>query len=142
DGGPRPRIEGDASAFVVADHALAGYRLPAAPRPGGVIPEALFCDNETNEPRIFGAAPSTPYPKDGINDHVVSGAATVNPDSFGTKAAFRYRLTVPAGVTPGPRLRLHRPAPAPPAGDWAGRPFDETVAAREADAEKFYGALA
>ena len=30
-------------------------------------------------------------PKDGINDHVVSGAATVNPDGFGTKAALRYR---------------------------------------------------
>ena len=29
----RPRIEGDGSALVVADHALAGYRLEAAPGP-------------------------------------------------------------------------------------------------------------
>ena len=32
----------------------------------------------------------TPYPKDGINDHVISGAATVNPDQPGTKCAFWY----------------------------------------------------
>ena len=43
------------------------------------------------------AAGTTPYPKDGINDHVVDGAATVNPERTGTKAALRYRLTVAAG---------------------------------------------
>ena len=47
--------------------------------------------------RLFGAAPVTPYPKDGINDHVIHGAATVNPDRRGTKCAFWYRLEVPAG---------------------------------------------
>src|SRR6266536_3527363 len=59
-------------------------------------PEALFCENETNTERLFGVPGSTPYPKDGINDHVVQGAATVNPDQTGTKAAFRYRLEVGA----------------------------------------------
>ena len=139
----RPRIAADGSALVVSDHALAGYRLEAAPRPDGVLPEALFCENESNAPRVFGSAATTPYPKDGINDHVVSGAATVNPDGSGTKAAFRYRLTVPAGGTAELRLRLHRPDGATPAAaDWAAEPFDETVAAREADADEFYGALA
>ena len=52
---------------------------------------ALFCENETNDQRLYGAAPLTPYPKDGINDHVVSGAATVNPARAGTKCAFWYR---------------------------------------------------
>jgi hypothetical protein len=32
---------------------------------------------------LFGASPQTAYPKDGINDHVVSGAATVNPAQQG-----------------------------------------------------------
>ena len=37
--------------------------------------------------RLFGAPSATPYPKDGINDHVVAARATVNPERVGTKAA-------------------------------------------------------
>ena len=142
-GAPRPRIERDGTSLRVDEHALAGYRLDAAPGPDGLAPEALFCENDTNLPRVFGAPPSTLYPKDGINDHVVSGADTVNPGGFGTKAALRYRVTVPAGGTAELRLRLHRPEgdrPAEP--DWAASAFDSVVTAREADADEFYAALA
>ena len=73
---------------IEADGGEAGsYEFVAGDGPGGP-PRALFCDNETNAPRLFGTAATTPYPKDGINDHVVSGAATVNPDLTGTKAAW------------------------------------------------------
>ena len=72
-------------------------------------PELLFCDNETNMARLYGTHQVSPYPKDGINDHVVHGAPTVNPERTGTKCAFWYRLTVPAGQTAELRLRL-RPA--------------------------------
>jgi hypothetical protein len=133
-GAPRPRIERDGDSLVVADHRLAGYRLEGGPAPDHAAPEALFCENQTNAPRIYGSAPTTPYPKDGINDHVVAGAATVNPDGFGTKAALRYAVTVPAGGRAEMRLRLH---------DGAGETsFDEILAAREADADEFYEALA
>ena len=148
DASGRPRIERDGPALSVADHALAGYRLEGAPGPDGAAPEALFCENETNAPRIFGSEPTTPYPKDGINDHVVAGAATVNAEGFGTKAALRYRVTVPGGGRAELRLRLHRPpggtAAARPAGtgDWSRRAFDGVVRAREAEADEFYGALA
>jgi hypothetical protein len=125
----RPRITWDGSGLVVAEHRLAGYRLEAA---AGA--DALFCENETNAPRIFGSAPTTPYPKDGVNDHVVAGAATVNPGGFGTKAALHYRVTVASGGKAELRLRLHR--------DGSGGDFDEVVAAREADADEFYAALA
>ena len=50
--------------------------------------------------------PTTPYPKDGIGDHVIHGAPTVNPDQTGTKAAFRYRLEVAPGETATLELRL------------------------------------
>ena len=50
DEAERPRIAGDGSALVVSEHALAGYRLEAAPGPDGAAPEALFCENETNAP--------------------------------------------------------------------------------------------
>ena len=140
--GGRPRIEGDGTALTVADHRLAGYRLDAAPGPDGAPPEALFCENETNAPRVFGSEATTPYPKDGINDHVVSGAATVNPEGHGTKAALRYVVTVPAGGKAELRLRLQRPATSAADSTWAGAAFDEVVTAREADADEFYGALA
>ena len=116
----------------------------------GSQPEALFCDNETNTPACSGRQRSPPIPKDGINDHVVSGAATVNPERRGTKAAWWYRLTVPAGGTAEVRLRLHRPPTGPPAGlsngsrraDWAGAAFDKTMTARRREADEFYAALA
>jgi hypothetical protein len=143
DDGVRPRIDGDGTGLTVADHRLSGYRLDAAPGPAGAAPEALFCENESNAPRVFGAEATTPYPKDGINDHVVSGAATVNPEGSGTKAALRYRVTVAGGGKAELRLRLHRPAGAhEPAADWAGDPFGEVVAAREHDADEFFTALA
>jgi hypothetical protein len=72
---------------------LARGRSPRARNDGphrSDAPTALFCENETNYERLFGVADTTPYPKDGINDHVVSGAATVNPAGTGTKAAFSY----------------------------------------------------
>ena len=65
----------------------------AGPGPDGTDPELLFCDNETNTERLYGTPAATPYPKDGINDHVVGGAATVNPERRGTKCAVWYRLT-------------------------------------------------
>ena len=142
----RPRIERDGTDLVVADHALEGYRLQAAPGPDGTVPETLFCENDTNTARIFGTGPLTPYPKDGINDHVVSGLPTVNPDGVGTKAAFHHVVTVAGGGTAELRLLLHRrrgktgPKRAPKS--WAGASFDRVVSAREADADEFYAALA
>ena len=124
-GARRPRIEGDGAALAVADHALAGYRLDAAPGPDGALPTALFCENETNVPRVFGGEPTTPYPKDGINDHVVAGAETVNPN--GSRNEGRAAL---------PRHRRRRrqgraaPAAAPAAGGHrprAGRPRRSTT---------------
>ena len=97
-------------------------------------PEALFCENDTNTERLFGVPGSTPYPKDGINDHVVHGAASVNPDQTGTKAAFRYRLEVGAGETAVIRLRLRDEA-------GVGSDFDDVSAAREAEADEFYAEL-
>jgi hypothetical protein len=136
----RPKLSLDQDS-VVADHPLlAGYRLQAAPAPDGTRPQALFCDNETNVPRLYGGPPLTEFPKDGINDRVVSGAETVNPSKQGTKAAFWYQLTVPAGGTTQVRLRLHRPA----AGEqtpWDDQTFDRVLAARRQDADEFYAAL-
>ena len=76
--------------------------------PWATPPTLLFCENETNHGRLYGTSSSPPYPKDGINDHVVSGAATVNPDGQGTKCAFWYQVAVEPGAD-----RRAAPAAAP-----------------------------
>ncbi|HET7763222.1 MAG TPA: glucosidase [Phycicoccus sp.] len=135
---PSLSLDGDA---VVVDHPrLAGHRLEAAPV-DGTLPAALFCDNETNAERLFGAPSATPFPKDGINDHVVHGAPTVNPQQRGTKASWWYRVEVPAHGTVEIRLRLSGPDD-PELADWSGRHFDEVVERRLAEADEFYAALA
>ena len=77
--GPRRRARASrptATARCVAEHRALG-RLRARPATGAPTP--LFCDNETNAERLWGVPGRSPYPKDGINDHVVHGAPTVNP---------------------------------------------------------------
>jgi len=138
---------------VGTDHPFCGpLELLAGAGPDGALPEALFCENETNVARLFGATPDTPYPKDGINDHVVGGAATVNPAKTGTKCAFWYRLTLAGGASAELRLRL-RPSGAAAgtagtagtalgaAGAPLGAEFGGVMAARLAEADEFYTEL-
>ena len=110
DDEPRPALRASGDRSVTIDHPFLGtLELLAAAGPDGAGPQLLFCENETNLARLYGAEPVTPYPKDGINDHVIHGAATVNPVGTGTKCAFWYQVTVPPGQTAELRLRL-RPA--------------------------------
>src|SRR6185437_1082511 len=124
---------------VQIEHPVLGtLELLAADAPDGAAPTMLFCENETNARRLFGCAPVTPYPKDGINDHVVSGTATVNPGLTGTKCSFWYELTVEPGGIAEIRLRLR---PAAGAADPFGASFDAALKARQAEADEFYEAL-
>ena len=85
------------AASVTTEHPFLGpLELLADAGPDGSAPGLLFCDNETNDERIFGS-PGPRFPKDGINDHVVSGADSVNPARSGTKASFWYRHRGRAG---------------------------------------------
>jgi hypothetical protein len=140
---PRPSLHLDGDA-IRADHPeLGSYRFLAAP--AADPPEALFCENETNTARHYGIPTLTPYPKDGINDHVVAGAATVSPEATGTKAAWWYRLAVPAGGRTQLRLRLHDvTAPTAPKANgrpWHGSPFARTLAARRREADEFHESI-
>ena len=127
------------SVVIAEDEKLGAWRLAAGPDPTGRPPTLLFCDNETNVPKVFGGAASTPYPKDGVNDHVVNGAATVNPERRGTKMAFWHRITVGAGETAEIRLRLARDAPGRTMD--LGDAFAQTQADRSREADEYYAAL-
>ena len=93
-------------ACVIAEEERIGRWMLEAGRGTRGAPQLLFCDNDSNSARLFGGPAQTPYPKDGINDHVVSGAATVNPQRSGTKMACWYRETVAPNETVELRLRL------------------------------------
>jgi len=142
-GAARPELVAAAPGRVTLEHPLVGaMELLAGAGPDGRAPQVLCCENETNAARLFELAPTTSFPKDGINDHVVSGAATVNPAGRGTKCAFWYRLTLPGHGSAQLRLRL-RPAPAGDDGqaDPLGPGFGAVVARRRAEADEFYTEL-
>jgi hypothetical protein len=103
-------------------------------------PELLFCENETNTYRLWGV-PGTKYPKDGINDHIIHGMDTVNPEKVGTKASAHYYAVIPPGETFTVRLRLTDE-------EWSAgkdpfsREFDEIIATRKLEADEFYRNIA
>jgi mannosylglycerate hydrolase MGH1-like protein len=141
-GEARPSLAAAGPALALAEHPWLGtLELLAGTAPDGTVPELLFCENETNTGRLFGVPSATPYPKDGINDHVIHDAATVNPGRRGTKCAAWYRLTVPPGGTAQVRLRLRPATVTPDAPVALGADFDRVVAARRAEADEFYAEL-
>lgn len=127
DDGDKPELGvADHGGIALDEHDTGRLELTCSP---GATP--LFCENDTNRPLVHGQAASTPYPKDGINDHVVDNAPTVNPDQHGTKAALWYQTEIDAGASVTIRLRL-----APDA-----RSIDEVeqiVQARSQEADVFY----
>ena len=131
-----PSVRAGGAGRLVAQHPRTGPLV----LDGDGAPTALICDNETNTERLFGTPGRSRHPKDGINDHVVSGAATVSPDGPGTKGALWYRLDVPAGGTATVRVRLTAGAPERvPARDATA--FDDVIGARRAEADAFYAGL-
>ena len=95
----------------------------------------LFCDNETNTPRLFGARASGPF-KDGFNDRVVRGMADAVRGDGGTRCAPLVALELAAGGSAVLRLRLR-----PVADGAAFDDYDAIFAARMAEADAFYAAL-
>ncbi len=149
----KPVLEGARATVPGGIATLRATPAPASAKAGpreaavGIDPMMLYClapddllfvDNESNSERLWGTANSAPYPKDGINDHVVARAASVNPALTGTKGAASYQLQVGAGETVEVRLRLSADlALAAP----FGADFDTTFRARIAEADDFYDAI-
>jgi hypothetical protein len=144
---PRPALRASDDGSVEIDHPIVGaMELLGTPGPDGAAPQLLFCENETNAARLYGSGPLTTYPKDAINDHVIHGAATVNPEAVGTKCAFWYQVTVAPGQTAELRLRLRPTANGRSSGpaskaEALGSEFDQVMAERKAEADEFYAEL-
>ena len=128
EGASRPQMRLE-QGVIVADHPELGRRTLTG-EPG--VP-ALFCENETNTKRLWGYD-GPAFPKDGINDHVVNGAATVNPGLTGTKAAFHHVIAVAPGETATLTVRLSD-------SETTVNGVDAVIDARLREADRFYAAL-
>jgi hypothetical protein len=131
-GAPEPVLRAD-GARLVGEHPTLGTLVLVGDGKG----RPLLCDNETNSERLYGSPGRSVYPKDGINDHVVTGADTVNPLGVGTKGALHYRVTANAGNTATVRLRLALTETTPPLrGEWT-----RVLSLREREAHDYYAEL-
>jgi hypothetical protein len=143
-----PRIHGYDGGTLVARHRIMG-RLVLA---GEDDPEPLLCDNESNAERLWDLKSRSPYPKDGINDYIVDGKPTVNPERVGTKGALHYVVEVPAGGSRQIRLRLAHVGD--PADEWSpefarrqhaaldlGAGYDAVMSQREREADEFFAGV-
>jgi hypothetical protein len=137
DPGSRPSLRAGAPGTIHVSHRELGEWVV------DVTPQAdlLFTENESNVARLWGGENPTPYVKDGINDHVVHDAPTVNPERVGTKASARLRLTVGPGAEAVVDVRLRAVGAQTPAGDPLGPGFAEVLEQRRADADEFYEAI-
>jgi len=108
--------------------------------------ELLFCENETNNERLFGAPNASRYVKDGVNDFIVGGLRdAVNPERTGTKLAAHHVLELAAGQSATIRLRLTGPDASAKESSRRGKPlgagFDRVLDARRNEADNFYGTV-
>jgi hypothetical protein len=124
---------------IAASHPVLGYYHLVCD--GG---ELLFTENETNNERIFGSPNASPFVKDGINNYIVHGHAdAINPAKRGTKAAARYRLSVPPSDSVVVRLRLTPDAQAvsPITSGVEPAAFDAIVSTRQKEADEFFKSI-
>tara|TARA_R110000737_G_scaffold2057_1_gene5946 strand:- start:1920 stop:4547 length:2628 start_codon:yes stop_codon:yes gene_type:complete len=98
--------------------------------------EQLFCENETNNKRIYNVTNEVDYVKDGINDHVVHGLNTVNPAKIGSKLAVWHKLRLKPGEEKTIRVRLSKKKLADP---WSK--YDAIFDKRIEECEEFYGSI-
>ncbi len=98
--------------------------------------EQLFCDNETNNQRIYRTPNEVDYVKDGINDFVVNGKPTINPDKNGTKLGVWHKFKLKSGEEKSIKVRLSKKKLHNP---WAD--YDTIFEQRIQECDEFYSQI-
>ncbi len=137
----KPKLQAAGEEGIAGVHAshpeLGDWLLSADPSA-----QMLFCENETNSERLFGAPNASRYVKDAINEFVVGGADdAVNPAGTGTKVAAHHVLTIPPGDSATIRLRLTASGDAARTQDPLGSDFDRLFKTRRKEADQFYATV-
>jgi len=127
----KPQISARGSTMVAEHLELGTYYLYVEENA-----ELLFCENETNAVRLYGAG-SHGYYKDAFHEYLVQGnRSAVNPLERGSKACAHLTTRVDAGVSATFRLRLSSAEnPAPFTG------FDELATTRKRQCDEFYAGI-
>ena len=68
--------------------------------------DLLFCDNETNNLKLYNYNDGKKFYKDGINDYIIHQSQTIDPDRGGTKGAANYDISIESNQSTIIRLRL------------------------------------
>ena len=132
-GVPRPLIRQDGNRVKATHPSLARTRICEVDCEDATW---LFCENDTNVNRLFGAQRPGPF-KDGINDYIVDGVRdAISMAHRGTKCAAHVVMTIAPGASSTLRLRL-RPDATEDAFAW----FDAVMETRRADCDAFYAAV-
>ena len=96
--------------------------------------ETLFCDNETNQKKIYHQANTSKYCKDGINDYLLNKSeSSINPEKIGTKVAFKIDENFEALETKIFEFRLCNEDLEKPFED-----FEKLFKTRQNEADEFY----
>ncbi len=128
----KPALQEKDGNILIEHQALENYVLHAATKT-----HLLFCENESNNKKLYNAENKSDTCKDGINDFIVNNINdAINQDVEGTKAAFNYDVVIKADETYEIKLRLENTNNQKPFDD-----FDEIFSARIKEANEFYNAL-
>lgn len=97
-------------------------------------PKLLFCENETNNQKLYNSQNDSQYTKDGINEYIIyNNVEAIDPSETGTKAAVKYDLEIAPGQSATIRLRLKNTEDINPFDD-----FDTIFQKRLDEANAFY----
>lgn len=96
--------------------------------------KVLFCNNESNNERLYQSSNESRYCKDGINDFVMTGnSQSINPNHTGTKASFFIDAFFKAKESKTFELRISDQELKTPFSD-----FDAIFEQRQQEADDFY----
>ena len=131
---PRPtlRLTGENSIEAIGDYHSKPFQYNFYT--DGNQKDILFCDNETNNVKLYGNNNISPYPKDGINDYIVNGnTKTINPQKTGTKSVAQYVFELEPKETKEIHLRLSQQTLSDPFND-----YDDIFNLRKKEADDFF----
>ncbi len=139
-----PRIRRTTDGVTLDHHELGtrwSYATTTAPtysggtHAGSRVPPIrwMFCENNTNNERIFGTDNATRYVKDGINNAIVGGDDSAVSTEFGSKAAAVAVASIPAGGSWTMTTRFSPRELSDPFAD-----ADTILAARRREADDYY----
>jgi hypothetical protein len=133
----RPIIEHVADGVARTTHERLGERWFYVMSSDTGTPSLAFCENESNNEKLFGSPNSSATTKDGINEFLVNGNADAVSWESGSKLGAIVSSDIAAGESVTVTVRFTPAEVALPFSD-----ADDIFAARRAEADDFYAEIA